>query len=182
MKNLFSLSILLIFVLFTNSLFAQNQKKKYSKKNKRTSHHVLEQRTRRPVYRANLPNNHLVIRHRNSSYHYNKGNYYVFSNNQYHLTYPNRGLRIQTLPIGYRTIVVGRTSRYYYNGIFYNKVGNEYEVIDPPLGSIVPEIPIDNSTVILIDGKNYYQYNLVLFEPIATTGGTQYRVIEKYQE
>lgn len=183
MKKLFSLSILLIFVFSTSAIYSQ-KKGENNKRNKKTKHnsHVLEQRSKRNVYAKKLPNNHSVVRHKKQHYHYDRGNYYISNNNQYQLTYPYRGLRIGRLPMGYSTIVIGRTNRYYYNGIFYNQVGNEFEVIDPPLGSIVPAIPIDNSTVIIIDGKIYYQYNLILFEPIETTEGTQYRVIEKYQE
>lgn len=154
----------------------------YSQKHKKYKHsHVLEQRSRRPIYINKLPNNHRTIIHKKNNYHYNNGNYYIFNHNQYRLTYPIRGLRIQHLPIGYKTLVIGQSNRYYYNGIFYSPAGNEFEVIDPPLGAIVPEIPLESSTAILIEGKSFYRYNSILFEPVDTTEGVQYRVIEKYE-
>lgn len=179
MNKLIPFSILILFALSINLSNAQSHKK--NNKNKHSSH-VLEQKSKRPIFKPNLPTNHSIVKHKNHNYHYSGGSFYVFTNNQYRLTYPRRGVRIQRLPVGYRTIVVGGSSRYYYNGIFYNQIGNEYEVIDPPLGSIVPQIPIENSTVILIAEKSYYQYNSILFEPVMTPEGTQYRVIEKYND
>jgi len=45
------------------------------------------------------------------------------------------GHRINTLPSGYRTEIIGSRTYYYHNGAYYNRGGSGYVVVDRPHGS-----------------------------------------------
>jgi hypothetical protein len=77
--------------------------------------------------------------------------------------FPPFGIRIATLPFGYRSFYVGPDPYYYYNGIFYRPYANEYKVIPPPLGAVVDELP-PGARVKVIDGRKYYEFNGTYYE------------------
>src|SRR5215831_5048594 len=97
----------------------------------------------------------------NSTYYYG-GVYYTRRNNGYIIVHPERGIRITTLPIGYRTVFVGPRTYYYYYGTFYTRHKNEYVIVDAPEGAIVDALPegyevktINNNEYYFLDGVYY---------------------------
>lgn len=114
------------------------------------------------------------------SYYYNRpylslhfgGNYYRYQSGYYYRPYgasfqfvlPPFGLRIGTLPPGYRSLYLGPDPYYYYGGVYYRSYGSSgYEVVKPPLGAVVEELP-PGAQVKVIDGRKYYELNGTYYE------------------
>jgi hypothetical protein len=77
---------------------------------------------------------------------------------------PPFGIRISSLPVGYRRIYVGPSPYYYYGGVYYRPYSrNQYEVVKPPLGAVVSDLP-PGAQVTVIDGKKYYENNGTYYE------------------
>lgn len=91
---------------------------------------------------------------------------------------PHFGIRIATLPFGYRSFYVGPDPYYYYNGTYYRPYGrNEYEVVDPPLGAVVNKLPT-GAKVTVIDGQKYYELHGTYYqEEITGDNELQYTVV-----
>jgi hypothetical protein len=89
-------------------------------------------------------------------YGYRPGYFYRPYGSVFQVFIPPFGLRIATLPFGYRSFYLGPDPYYYYNGIFYRPYANEYEVVAPPLGAVVDELP-PGARVKMINGEKYYE-------------------------
>lgn len=94
----------------------------------------------------------------NYSYRYGHGYFYRPYGSFFQLVIPPIGIRISTLPYGYRSFYLGPHPYYYFNGIYYRPYANEYEVVAPPLGAVVDELP-PGAKVKVIDGQKYYELN-----------------------
>ena len=94
----------------------------------------------------------------NYSYGYGHGYFYRPYGSFFQLVIPPIGIRIATLPYGYRSFYLGPHPYYYFNGIYYRPYANEYEVVAPPLGAVVDELP-PGTKVKVIDGQKYYELN-----------------------
>ena len=114
----------------------------------------------RPYYptRAYAYNRPFVsIRFGAASYRYQQGYYYRPYGSVFHVSIPPFGIRIRTLPVGYRSFSVGPDPYYYYNGTYYRSAPDrQYEVVAPPLGATVSELP-PGAKVTVIDGHKYYE-------------------------
>ncbi len=98
------------------------------------------------------------------NYRYQRGYFYRPYGATFRLSIPPFGIRISTLPLGYRSFYVGPSPYYYYGGIYYRPhSGNGYEVVKPPLGAVVGELP-PGAKVTVIDGKKYYELNGTYYE------------------
>ena len=90
-------------------------------------------------------------------YRYQQGYFYRPYGSVLRVSVPPIGIRIATLPPGYRQMYVGPNPYYYYNGTYYRPSPNQqYEVVAPPLGASVNELP-PGAKVTVIDGEKYYE-------------------------
>ncbi|MEP6711474.1 MAG: DUF6515 family protein [Ferruginibacter sp.] len=146
---------------------------------------------RRPVYSANNPSlrysgnnfyrrNSIVtsfpygyqtINYGGYGYRYCQGNYYRPYNNSFIVVGAPIGIFINTLPFGYRRIVVRDNPYYYYNGTYYDqRADNNYSVVAPPLGAVVESIPEGYETIV-VDGQTYYNVDGVQYKPVVQDNG-----------
>ncbi len=124
-----------------------------------------------------IDNTYSRYHYRGVDYRYRNGRYYKHNNGVYVSLAPPIGLRISLMPRGYHRVIVRNRPYYYYGGVFYNNIGNDYEVIQPPVGAIVPEIPEYGVSEVTINGELHYEYDNILYKPIVTRNGVQYKVI-----
>jgi hypothetical protein len=110
-------------------------------------------------------------------YHYRDGFYYRYNNGMYMRVAAPRGLHITVIPPSYRRIYVGGSPYFYFGGIFYRQINSYYEVVAPPIDAVVPELPEYGVSEVTIDGELYYEYDDMLYKPIVTRDGVQYRVV-----
>ncbi|RYY62724.1 MAG: hypothetical protein EOO05_01655 [Chitinophagaceae bacterium] len=92
-------------------------------------------------------------------YRYQQGYFYRPYGSSFQVVLPPIGVRIATLPAGYRQMYVGPDPYYFYNGTYYRSLpSDEYEVVAPPLGATVNSLPT-GAKVTVIDGQKYYELN-----------------------
>jgi len=136
--------------------------------------------TNRPerAYRDNH-DDHVRIRYHDADYSYFRGRYYRINNGEYTIIAPPHGIRVGYIPEGCFTIMVERVPYYYYGGVYYrqNAIDRDYEVVVPPMGAIVPALPEDDVVALVIKGKTVFEYDNVLYKPLVTAYGVQYKVI-----
>ncbi len=101
---------------------------------------------------------YVSVHFNNYNYRYRQGYFYRPYESVFQVVIPPFGVRIATLPFGYRSFYIGPAPYYYYNGIYYRPWANEYEVVAPPLGAIVNELP-PGAKMKVIDGQKYYELN-----------------------
>jgi hypothetical protein len=127
-------------------------------------------------YYYNQP--YVSLRFGNINYRYQRGYYYRPYGASLQIAVPPFGIRIGTLPVGYRSFYVGPDPYYYYQGTYYRHYGErEYEVVAPPLGAVVDELPV-GAKVTVIDGQKYYELNGTYYqEEITADNDLQYAVV-----
>lgn len=123
-----------------------------------------------------LPKTTVIINNKGTNYYYDQNTYYRFNGGRYMPVAPTLGLRINVLPIGYRSIVFNNHTYFSHRGIYYIANNNEYEVVAPEIGTTVYELPEDAEKV-TIDGQELYEFNDVLYEKIQKDGTRAYEVI-----
>lgn len=111
-------------------------------------------------------------------YRYQRGYYYRPYGATFQFVIPPVGIRISTLPPGYRSFYVGPVPYYYYHGTYYRSYeGNQYEVIAPPLGAVMDELP-PGAKVTVIDGEKYYELNGTYYkEEVNADNELEYTVV-----
>ncbi|CAN5336858.1 hypothetical protein BH10BAC4_BH10BAC4_12610 [soil metagenome] len=94
---------------------------------------------------------------RRNRYYFHNGIYYSPRRGSYVVVRPSPGLRIRSLPAGYRTVVVGPRNYYYYYGTFYTKASDvdQYDVVEAPEGAIVDALP-DGYEIKTVGNNEYY--------------------------
>lgn len=70
-----------------------------------------------------------VIVHRNVRYYRSNGVWYVKQNRRYRVVSAPAGVRVTTLPRGYRVVKVRGVKYYKYNGVYYKRSGRNYIVV-----------------------------------------------------
>jgi hypothetical protein len=120
-----------------------------------------------------IPAAAVVIKTQRSPYYFWNGVYYAPRNGSYVIVRPTPGIRIKTLPMGYRRIVVGPRPYYYYYGAFYTKIDqtDEYETVEPPEGAIVDALPegyevrkVGDTEYYVLDGTYYAEVDAPEFD------------------
>jgi hypothetical protein len=139
---------LIICFMFTSTGFAQPGRYKHN----RGYYRYYPQRG----YGYSRP--YVSIHFNSYDYRYNRGYFYRPYGSVLRVVIPPIGIRIGTLPYGYRSFYMGPHPYYYYNGIYYRPHDNEYEVVAPPLGAIVDKLP-PGAKAKVIDGQKYYELN-----------------------
>ncbi|MEI9909863.1 MAG: DUF6515 family protein [Bacteroidota bacterium] len=165
--------LLTAFLLFSADSFAQPGRYRNSRGyNRPHSARYYPQRN----YYYNQP--YVSVRFGNNNYRYQRGYYYRPYGASLRIVVPPFGIRIATLPFGYRSFYVGPDPYYYYGGTYYRPYqGNQYEVVAPPLGAVVDELP-PGAKVAVIDGQKYYELNGTYYqEEITKDSDLQYTVV-----
>src|SRR5580765_8327201 len=127
----FSLLTVLALLLFSSTGFAQRGRHHYDRYDRGYSRNYYPQRN----YSYGRP--YVSLHFNNYNYRYQQGYFYRPYGSVFQLAIPPFGVRIATLPYGYRSFYSGPNPYYYYNDIYYRPRGNEYEVVAPPLGAVV---------------------------------------------
>lgn len=110
-------------------------------------------------------------------YRYQRGYFYRPYGSYFRVVMPPIGIRVVTLPVGYRTYHMGPDPYYYYGGTYYRSYNNGYEVVKPPLGAVLDELP-PGAKVAVIDGKKYYELDGTYYEETITADSElQYTVV-----
>jgi hypothetical protein len=158
---------LMICFLFSSTSFAQRGRYNHN----RGYYRYYPQRS----YSYSRP--YVSVHFNNYNYRYNHGYYYRPYGSSFQLVIPPFGLRIATLPYGYRSFYIGPHPYYFYNGTYYRPYANEYEVIAPPLGAVIDELP-PGAKVKVIDGQKYYELNGTYYkEEINDNDELAYKVV-----
>lgn len=109
-------------------------------------------------------------------YRYQRGYFYRPAGVSFQIVAPPVGIRVATLPVGYRRVMIGPNPYYYYNDIYYRAYDDQYEVVAPPLGATVDQLP-PGTQVKVIDGQKYHELNGTYYQEEATRDGHRsYRV------
>lgn len=163
-----------VVVSFFASLPAEAQRRFYPRG--RYYHHPPVSRYYSPrVYSYGHP--YVSIGWRGMNYRYQRGYYYRPYGASFQVVLPPIGIRIGTLPVGYRRVMVGPNPYYYYNNTYYRPYDDQYEVVAPPLGASVDELP-PGAKVKVIDGEKYYELDGTYYaEEISDKGDLSYRVV-----
>lgn len=111
-------------------------------------------------------------------YRYQYGHFYRPFGAGFSIVMPPIGIRIGTLPPGYRRVMVGPSPYYYYNGIYYRGLPDQqYEVVNPPLGATVDALR-PGARVAVIDGEKYYEFRGTYYrEEITPDNELEYVVV-----
>ena len=166
----------------SNQGIQSNRQTVVVKKNKPAKHYPQHEAvvvTHRPDRSFNeINHDHQQINYRGYDYAYSKGHYYKRVNEVYNLVPPPHGIRVKIIPSDYLTIMVQSVPYYFYEGVYYrNTIEDDYEVVAPPMGAIVPELPEYDVKALVIDGKTVFEYDNILYKPVVTKSGVQYKVI-----
>ncbi|MEO1212987.1 MAG: DUF6515 family protein [Bacteroidota bacterium] len=132
---------------------------------------------KRGTYVKVVPAQTRLIRFNSIGYRFSKGIFYKPYRNQYIVVAAPMGIRITSLPIGYRSINVQKRTYFYYNGTYYLAKGKEFEVVQAPLGALVESIP-DGYQEIEIEGNTYYLVEDTQYKAVIHEGEIMYEVIK----
>lgn len=109
-----------------------------------------------------------------SRYRYQQGYFYRPYGSVFSVVLPPVGIRITTLPPGYRRVYVGPDPYYYYNGIYYRtNADRQYEVVAPPLGAEIDQLP-PGAKVTVINGQKYYELGGTFYEELISSENELY--------
>lgn len=112
-------------------------------------------------------------------YVYSGGRYYMKHENDFRIVPPPFGIRVRIIPGGFFTLRVGGLPYFYYEGVYYRHYpeDNCYEVVKPPMGAIVPDLPDYGVRTLYINGMTVLEYDGVLYKPVHTRWGVEYKVV-----
>ena len=124
---------LIMAVLLSLPFVSQAQVRRASKK-------VVVVETKKPVVVAPrrgtivrvVPTAATRITYRKVAYRFHNGIFYKPVNGQFVVVNPPIGLRISTLPRGYRVVTIGRRTYYRFQGVYYVRAGRGYKVVTAP--------------------------------------------------
>ena len=179
MRTLFSILLVFFFALVSTEVEAQhkraraNHKKKVVVKKKRVRanrvkrkvvvHHRYRHLPRRGVVVTSVHRNAIVVNHGGIRYRYHSGIWYRPNGTKWVITSPGYGVRIRTLPVGYRRIVYRSNTYYYYYGTYYVEKNDEYEVVQAPTGIEVDALP-DGYEEVTVNNEQYYKLDEVYYQ------------------
>jgi hypothetical protein len=161
------------FLLFSTDIFAQRGHNRYRHGNSR--HYSVRHYPQRGYYHSRP---YVSVHFGSNHYRYQRGYFYRPYGASLQIAIPPFGIRIATLPLGYRSFYVGPHPYYYYGGTYYRPyAGDQYEVIAPPLGAVVNELP-PGAKATVIDGQKYYELDGTYYqEEITEDDELQYTVV-----
>lgn len=105
-----------------------------------------------------------------AAFRYDLGIWYKPIRNELRVIRLVRCLRINTLPVGYRKVMVNPRKYYYYYGTYYFQVDEEFEVIDSIIGAEVDSLP-ECYDLVSINGDNFYELDVTYYMPGVNESG-----------
>ncbi|MBL4709852.1 MAG: hypothetical protein JKY48_15575 [Flavobacteriales bacterium] len=202
MKNLSILILTIVFLVFTGNLEAQKRETRVVKgkrgktlivhktkkgavraqklnrkrvKRTRVAHHHYRHLPKRGAVVKNIHRKALSINYKGIGFRYHAGIWYKPVYSEWKIVRPLRGIRIRTLPLGYRKFNMGQSVFYYYYGTYYSKQNEEYEVVDAPLGAEIDSLPEGYETI-SVAGENYYELDGSYYMPSVNDEGEEVSV------
>lgn len=173
-KTHFLLQLSLIaFLIFP--LVSVGQKKHHRHKAK---HHKVAHRhpAKKRVVVRTLPKRTTVVVHRKINYRFHNGRFYKPYNNGFVIVNAPLGIRIKTLPPGYRKFRWRKRHFFYSSGIYYaQQTDGSYEVINPEQGMMVDTLPEDHE-IITEGDTEYLKVGNVYYTKVDENGKNQYKV------
>lgn len=141
-------------------------------KRTRVVHYHYKNMPRRGAIVKTVHTNAITINHKGVGFRFHTGVWYQPLRSGWKVVRPARGIRIRTLPVGYRRVKVGPTVYYYYYGTYYVQKDQEYEVVDTPIGAEVDSLPEGYETV-SVGGEEYYELDGTYYMPSANEEGEE---------
>lgn len=74
------------------------------------------------------------------------------------------GVTVNVLPVGHRTVVVGKNRYFVHNGVYYRAQGRNFRVVAAPVGLRVATLPAGFVSVNL-NGARYYRFGNTYYRP-----------------
>ena len=118
----------------------------------------------------------LAIKFGGVGYRFYSGVWYKPLGKKWIVTRPSCGIRVRTLPVGHRRILVGATVYYYYYGTYYMQQNQEYEVVTAPNGAKVSSLP-EGYNVVNVNGVEYYELDNIYYMPSLDQEGAEILVV-----
>lgn len=190
--------IFLFCFTFTNNAFAQKRKKNHAKRHvkhhikKHRKGHVRHLKARKVAHHkySHLPKRGKIIKwthatvfhraiHKGINYRLHKGVWHRPKGSKFIVIKAPFGIRVKTLPLAHKKIIIGSKHYFYYYGTYYAKTDNsedEYEVINPPIGAEVDALP-DNYKIVKTNGLEYYKFDDTYYEPVINDQDEEYYIV-----
>ncbi|MBG0859659.1 MAG: hypothetical protein IQL11_09165 [Bacteroidales bacterium] len=185
MKTL-TITLAALMVLFTGTVNLEAQpgftkKGKFKNQNSPKTNGLHDYRGGKKSYYL-YNNRDEFINFRGHDYKYSNGRYYARHNRGYRMVPPPYGIRVSYIPRECVSVMVKGRPFFYFEGIFYrhNPPGRYYEVVAPPVGALVPQLPPSGVMVRIVNGSRFLEYDNILFMPVTTRWGVQYRVVRVF--
>lgn len=155
MKTIPILSLMLLFMVASNTLHAQKQKGKGNKTTVTKTTKTYQSPNTNKKYKSNTVK---VEKHNN---HPNSHKTTVVKVNRYPrnkvvVVKPRKVYNVTVLPTGYTTIIYGKRNYYCHNGYFYHYHDNIYTTIVPPFGLRIKVLPFGYRSVFIAGVPHYY--------------------------
>jgi len=142
----------------------------------RVAHYDYRHLPKRGAVITSINNRALRIQFNGINYRVYAGVWYKPYGNQWLVTHPSSGVRLRTLPVGYRKVLVGRNVYYYYYGTYYRQKNQEYEVVSAPNGAEIGSLP-DGYNEITVNGVNYYELDGIYYMPSLDDQGNEILIV-----
>ena len=120
----------------------------------------------------------VTVRFGGINYRMHSGVWYKPHGQKWIVARPAVGIRINTLPVGYRQFVLGTRTYYYYYGTYYVAAQKGYDVVDAPLGAEIDSLPEGYQTS-EVNGEDYYELDGVYYMPSVNDNGDEILVAVK---
>lgn len=130
-----------------------------------------------------IPRGRISLSFGGNPYYYHGGNFYRPYGSSVSIVIPPIGIRIGSLPYGYRRVYVGPDLFYFYNGTYYRQYDDrQYTVVEAPIGAELSSLPPGSKSVI-VNGEKFYELNGTYYkEQVGNNGSLRYTVVGKHGE
>jgi len=145
-------------------------------KRTRVVHHHYRHLPKRGLVVNSVHSNSLSIRFGGIGYRFHSGVWYKPHGAKWMVSRPSYGMRIQVLPVGYRTINIGQRNYFYYYGTYYVNTDKAYEVVEAPIGAEIGSLP-DGSNTVEVDGNIYYVLDGIYYIPSLNEDGEEVLIV-----
>jgi len=142
----------------------------------RVVHYHYRHLPRRGAVVSTMNTRALTIRFGGIDYRFHSGVWYQPRGNQWAVVRPVYGIRVRTLPVGYRKVILGSSVYYYYYGTYYAQNEQEYEVVVAPMGAEVDSLP-DGYSEVGGNEATYYELDDVYYMPSLNEEGEEILVV-----
>ena len=156
-----------------------HKKHKRIVKARRTAHIKYKGLPARGVLVSNVGTGFTSIKFGGVGYRFHKGIYYKMRGSKFVVVRAPIGIRIKTLPVGHRRLLINRRPYFYYYGTYYQKSEENtgtYEVVDAPLGAEVDSLP-EGYKIVTANEREYYMLDNVYYEPRINDQDEEYYVV-----